>query len=163
MDEEMDFTKYCLNKILDYLIENIPFIKWESDISPDFWHGRFDLFGQHENKIYIIELEFKREDPVTNVIKVFRAIDENKQLLNKNRIYFIHIFSDFYNINKTKKINAQFAGEKMSKAFNNLEYTSIDFDTVPPVRGDPFPSNTDIAVENLAMEIKKFIKDYENI
>jgi len=155
----MNFERYCLDKILNCLKGCIPYIKWESQISPNFWHGRFDLFGQYENNIYIIELEFKREDPAINVIKVYRAVDEKLQILDKTKVYFIHIFSDFFNFNKEKRINAEFVGKKMSKEFSYLEYISIDFNVAPPVRGDSFPSNTDIAIKNLTIEIKKLIKD----
>jgi len=159
----MNFERYCLDKILNCLKGSIAYIKWESQISPNFWHGRFDLFGQYENKVYIIELEFKREDPATNIIKVFRAVDENLQILNKTKICFIHIFSDFFNLKKEKRINAEFVGKKMSKEFNNLEYISMDFNAVPPVRGASFPSNTDRAIKNLTIEIKELIKNLENI
>lgn len=155
----MNFERYCVDKILNCLKESIPYIKWESQISPSFWHGRFDLFGQYENQIYIIELEFKRQDPAINVIKVFRAVDENKRSLKGKEIFFIHVFSECYSSKGAKRKNAEFTGEKMSMAFRNLEYVSIDFNLAPPKEGDSFPSNTDIAIKGLVVKIEKLIKN----
>jgi len=156
----MNFDRYCVDKILNCLNDSISYIKWGSEISPDFWHGRFDLFGEYENQIYIIELECRREDPAANVIKVFRAIDENIQFLKNKKTYFIHIFSDFYNSLIEKRKDAEFTGVKMSRAFDNLKYISIDFDMLPPKRNSPYPSNTESEVKNLAMKIKKLIENY---
>ena len=53
---------------------------------------RFDLFLEYTNTCVIVEIENRRSDPITNVIKTIHWVDWSKKLPSNNIIFF-HIFN----------------------------------------------------------------------
>ena len=153
-----EFSNYCEDEIAKHLINIYNNIEWEPRCNFFKSSSYIDILGLSRKNIYIIELELRREDPVNNVVKVFRVIDENTSFMIDKRLYFIHVFSDFYKTHKSKRYNSVFVGEKMSKAFDNLEYFALDFNLLPPKKGDSFPKNTSSSIKTLCDDIVSLIK-----
>jgi len=95
-------------------------------------YGQVDIAGFSTEHVYIIEIELKREDPVNNVVKIWRYLVENGSPFLGKDVKFIHAFSSKYLIGGflTKRKNAEFIGEKMSESIANISYYSIDFDSL---------------------------------
>ncbi len=116
-------------KIIEFLSSNFPDIYWHSQRLDGF--GQIDVFGMSPKFVYIIEVELKREDPVNNVAKIYRYLDETEMYQNK-RVVFIHAFSPKYLEGSflTKRLNAEFIGQKMQEAYLNVEYHSFIYEDV---------------------------------
>lgn len=78
-----------------------------------------------------IEVELRRDEPLTNVVKLWRAIEEKR--LTKN-VILVHAFSGHYSAkNKRENLhraNAEFAGKQMQKTCGAV-YVPLSFDYQP--------------------------------
>lgn len=98
--------------------------------------GNIDLYASFPEYVYVIEVELKREDPVNNVAKIYRYLEEDGSEFEGNKLIFIHAFSPHYNKGGalTKRKNAEFIGNKMSQEYNNVTYTSIEFNSMESLK-----------------------------
>jgi hypothetical protein len=124
-----------------------------------FHGGRIDVLGEEEDMkvVYLLEIEMRREDPVNNVVKIYRAIDKGLRGRPPKKIVFIHVFSAFYKRKLAKIKNATFAGKKMAEALENVEYKTIRWNLIPPVAGEEFPQDTEEQIQVLCNEIANII------
>jgi hypothetical protein len=93
-------------------------------------HESIDVVGRSPRKsckLILVEVELRKDAPLTNIVKVWRWIaNENF----KSRFVLIQAFSKYYKDRDTKRSNAEFIGNQMSKATGN-RYLSISFDYNP--------------------------------
>jgi hypothetical protein len=77
-------------------------------------------------------VELKRQDPVNNVAKIHRYLEEDGSEFQGKKVIFVHAFSHHYLHSgaATKKKNAEFIGNKMSKEYGDVDYVNIDFDSL---------------------------------
>ena len=102
-------------------------------------YGVIDLWGEKKDRLCLVELELRREDPVNNVIKIWRAFESYNDTLLHRRLVFVQVFSLYYQKHKLKMDNAVFAWLKMAQTVNTLSYQYMWFQLDPPVAGKPFP------------------------
>ncbi len=100
-----------------------------------------------------LERELRREDPVNNVIKIWRAIENDPHMSSQGHLVVLHAFSEFYQSHKSKMENAVFAGQKMAHAINRLSYKPLMFDLRPPVARELFPPNTDEQLRRICADV----------
>jgi len=119
-----------------------------------------DLCGEGENILCLLELELRREDPVNNVIKIWRAVENDPHTYSQGHLVILHTFSDFYQAHKSKMENAVFAGQKMAHAINKLLYKPLMFDLLPPVAHEPFPTNTDEQLQRICADVVAYVNQH---
>lgn len=149
------FRSHCTARMAEILNKSIS-VKWRTE---ERIKGgvRIDLLGEGVKALYLLELEMRREDPVNNVVKLWRTIEECLRGRMLRRIVLIQVFSAFYKPGSAKKANATFAGTKMAEALRNAQYKTFDWDLTPPVAGKVFPQDTDEQIRLLCDEIVSFI------
>lgn len=98
--------------------------------------GNIDVYSKFPEHVCIIEVELKREDPVNNVAKVYRYLEEDGSEFHGKKIIFVHAFSPHYSDGGTltKRKNAEFIGNKMSEKHENVAYLSIEFESIESLR-----------------------------
>jgi hypothetical protein len=127
-------------------------LRWRRE-KPIFSSCIIDLCGEGENILCLLELELRREDPVNNVIKIWRAIENDPHTYSQGHLVILHAFSEFYQSHKSKMENAVFAGQKMVHAIHRLSYKPLMFDLLPPVAREPFPTNTDGQLQRICADV----------
>ena len=73
-------TRRAQNELLMVLKELAPEFRWVTEEKLGTGVGNADLLGRSSTKLVYIEMEMRRADPVTNVVKVFRHIDSKLYL-----------------------------------------------------------------------------------
>ncbi|MGD0545524.1 MAG: hypothetical protein ABSB65_14035 [Candidatus Acidiferrales bacterium] len=88
-------------------------------------HGReaVDVYGKMTDKPIYIEVELRRDEPLTNVVKLWRAIEKDS---HTKEVILIHAFSGNYPQSDTHRLNAMFIGEKMQHSCG-ATYVPLDF------------------------------------
>jgi hypothetical protein len=86
--------------------------------------GTVDVVGKTSRGVRIvIEAELLREDPASNVTKLWKWFVENKK--RPKKILMIHAFSKVYKGRKYRaKELARFIGERMQKEMPGIHYVS---------------------------------------
>jgi hypothetical protein len=73
----------------------------------------------------LVEIERLREDPVSNVVKIWDWLEKRRVPHN---VIFIHAFSGAYaGRKKPRKERAEFAGKRLGKEFKRATYKQISF------------------------------------
>lgn len=100
---------------------------WEASGKPLYkGHESIDVLATpvtKGRKLILVEIELRKDAPLTNVVKVWRWI-ANEQF--NTRFIFIQAFSKYYKKGDTKKSNAEFVGGQMELATRN-KYLSVTF------------------------------------
>jgi hypothetical protein len=159
-----NFDKY-LKRGLD---EKAPQYAWKAGWGPDRERWKVDVAGvpKKSGALILIEVELKKDNPVENVVKVWRWASDAKY---KRRILFLHVFSaNFVKMRhfasppkKVKQYNrAVFVGERMQRDRNHkITYTVMKMKLRPSmVRGKIIKEGGGAmhrAARGLAMEIAK--------
>jgi len=154
-------SNYCENELTKLLIDSTEGIRWTSRSKLFKGPSKIDVLGIQKEKIYIIELELSREDPVNNIAKIYYNYEKEKQNYSKDMIWFFHIFSRKFSKGDKKHI-AEFIGNKISVEYNNLSYISMNLDIQPVSENEVTDSILNECFEPiryLAVEIVNKIKN----
>jgi len=88
-----NFDRYLMKSLME---EKLPGYKWETGWAPRRQPWKVDLAGDprpDRKPLVLIETELKKDNPVENVVKVWRWA---KNVKYSGRILFIHVFSAHY-------------------------------------------------------------------
>ncbi len=76
-----------------------------------------------KGKLVYIEVELRRDEPLTNIVKLWRAIEEKK---HSKRVILVHAFSGHFPSKNTHRKNALFIGKHMQRSCN-VKYLPLYF------------------------------------
>lgn len=100
-----------------------------------------DIVGKTGQKLYLIELEWRRADPADNTAKIFRHLESGE--LDADELIVFQIFTNHYSLSSggisSKQKNAEFVGTVAAETYNYLTYVSVPFKMEPPSRGNSWP------------------------
>lgn len=107
---------------------------WRSNWRVPRTRETVDVVGlQGRTPKILVEVELRREDPASNVIKIWKWIADGR--LSK-RIVLFHAFSKVYKgAKEVSKARALFAGQKMKHDYPRVRYMAKDFGYNPEARG----------------------------
>lgn len=132
MNRTHAFAKDFCNWLNDTRSSNYRWIPDENLIGKG--HESVDIVGRPKKsgaKVVLVEVELRKDAPLTNVVKVWRWIEE-KQF--KERFIFVQAFSRYYREGDTKCKNAEFLGRRMQNATGNA-YIPMSFEYNPYKHG----------------------------
>lgn len=126
----MNATTIFKNSLSNFIRENINSgCKTEHD---EYSKGKFkilfDIYLEHEDNIVIIEIEFRRADPINNLIKSMHWCSHSS---TNKKVLLIHIFDEnYYSLkeNETKIVFAKFIGQRgklLHKKLNQFNYYQL--------------------------------------
>jgi len=123
-----NFDRYLKRGLVDQL-KGYDY-EWETGWSEKGQSWKVDVAGSPNKKsgrpLVLIEVELKKDNPVENVVKIWRWAKEKKK---KQRILFIQAFSFHYYKTKKKQYNRSiFIGERMMEDRRSLH---IDYEKLP--------------------------------
>lgn len=82
-----------------------------------------DVGGELAGRPVYIEVELRRDEPLTNVVKLWRSIQENN---HTNQAILVHAFSGYYPPANSHRLNAEFIGKQMHDSCG-AEYVPLSF------------------------------------
>jgi hypothetical protein len=129
----MHSTTIFKNSLSNLIRENInSSCKTEHD---EYSQGKFkiffDIYLEHEDKIVIIEIEFRRADPINNLIKILHWCSYSSK---KKKIMLIHVYDkSYYSLkeNETKLFFTKFVGIRgklLHKNLSQFKYRQLGID-----------------------------------
>lgn len=133
------FAQTVQNYLCESLAEHYPSGTWESEFNIS--GTPVDVGGRNVDRLYLVELEWRRADPADNAAKVLRHLQSGH--VEAKQIVFFQIFTNYYQLSRggvsSKQKNSEFVGEISAQTFEKLSYSSVDFDMDPPKRGEKWP------------------------
>jgi len=132
----LDQKEANVRKQLSRFLHQHLHIEWGSYNLPGF--GKMDLYAISPKYICIVEVELKRADPVNNVAKIYRYLEEDCSKFQGKKVIFVHAFSPYYSNGGglTKRKTAEFIGNKMSERYENVAYLSIKFNSIESLESE---------------------------
>jgi hypothetical protein len=111
-----------------------------------------DVVGKFDSRNYpsiLVEIELHREDPVSNVVKIWKWADDN----SPGRIVFFQAFSHLYSKAKAeKKQRAIFLGRMLKKEVN-INYVPLSLKYSPRAKGRFGAGRRTVAARRLARRV----------
>jgi len=105
------------------LNEIMPAGKWKDSCRIGTWQEAADLCGEIASRLVYIEIEMRRDEPITNVVKLWRAIESGGYT---NKLILLQAFSGHFPSKNTHRVNAEFIGEHMQESCG-IRYISVPF------------------------------------
>lgn len=112
-----------------------------------------DVAGEGE-PLALVELEWRRADPVNNTVKLFRRLAADA---TERPAVVVQLFTGYYALAdggvSSKQRNAVFAGERLAQTVDAVDYEPLRLGIDPPKRGGSLPDGWRDAVEEAAAEV----------
>lgn len=105
-------------------------------------------------KPILVEVELRKDAPLTNVVKVWRWISAEKY---RAPFIFVQAFSKYYKEGDTKRANAEFIGGQMHRTTSNT-YLPISFDYSPRRHGKQGAGRRRHHAYKLADQIRRLLR-----
>jgi hypothetical protein len=133
--------------------------KWEPGGKPIHkGHESVDIVGsplRKGHKLVLIEVELRNDAPLTNVVKIWRWIVNEKFT---TEFVLVQAFSKYYKEGDTKRSNAEFVGNRMQKATKN-RYLSLSFKYNPYRHGKQGAGRRRHHAYRLADQVRRKLKN----
>ena len=114
--------------ILRRRLNNIePTANWSGPCRIGTGRAAADLCGEIAGRTVCIEIEIRRDEPVTNVVKFWRAVEKREYT---NKVILVQAFSGHFSESNTHRVHAEFIGEHMQESVG-VRYLSVPFKYQP--------------------------------
>lgn len=127
--------------------------RWQTEF--DVGGTPVDVAGRSDDRLVLVELEWRRADPADNTAKLFRHLVAGT--IDAEAVAVFQVFTDYYRLQRgghsSKRENATFVGRVAAEAIDRLSYTSMDLRIDPPKRGGTLPDGWAESVSNVADRI----------
>lgn len=123
MSRTSQFVKFLQRR----LNEIEPTADWKGQSRIGKGRASADLCGEIGGKPVCIEVEIRRDEPITNVVKFWRAVEKGEYT---NKVILVHAFSGHFSKKNTHRVHAEFIGKHM-QALVGVRYLSVPFPYVP--------------------------------
>jgi hypothetical protein len=114
-----------------------------------------DVYGKTTGKRIYIEIELRRDEPLTNVVKLWRAIQGDGRA---SEAILVHAFSGNYPPNSAHRLNAVFIGEQMQRSCG-ATYIPLDFRYRPRKGARVVGDHRRRAAKSLASAIESALRE----
>ncbi|MEF8888267.1 MAG: hypothetical protein V5A30_10700 [Haloarculaceae archaeon] len=150
-----EFASTVQADIRDGLADRHSRFAWETEF--DVAGTPVDVAGRADDRLVLVELEWRRADPVGNTAKLFRHLDSGA--LDAGQVTVVQVFSGYYDLARggvsSKRLDAEFVGRVAADALDALSYDSLDLDVDPPKRGGDPPPDWEAAVGDVVATISE--------
>lgn len=170
------------DRLRDGLAERLPGYDWATE--ERLGRTPVDVVGVAANPattvgppIVLVELEWRRADPANNPVKLFRHAAEGRlgELGDDGPAdgdgptddhdhaadaLCVQLFTDYYRTtdgDSSKRENAEFAGRRLSRVVDGLEYEGASLPLAPPKRGGELPSDWREQVDDAVARVASLV------
>jgi hypothetical protein len=150
-----ELAQQVQERLRDRLAATRPTLDWRLE------HGiagtQVDVAGIGETTV-LVELEWRRADPVDNTAKLFRHLAEGRL---PDRVVVAQVFTAKYDLVSggvnSRRQNAEFVGRVAADTFDRLSYHPIDLALDPPKRGGDLPKDWQESVDDAADRVEDLV------
>jgi hypothetical protein len=150
-----EFAATVQARIREGLADRHPHLAWETEF--DVAGTPVDVAGRADDRLVLVELEWRRADPVANTAKLFRHLESGA--LDATQVAVVQVFSGYYDLARggvsSKRLDAEFVGRVAADALDAFSYCPLDLDIDPPKRGGERPPDWERAVDDAVATISE--------
>lgn len=148
------FAEAVQERLAETLAERLPTFEWATE---HYVEGTpVDVAGTTDDRLVVVELEWRRADPADNTAKLFRHLAAGA-LDDYDEVRVFQVFTAYYDLASggvdTKRRNAEFVGRTAAERFERVTYRAVDFDLDPPKRGTEWPEGWRAVADETATAI----------
>lgn len=125
-----------------------------------------DVVGETDERLVLVELEWRRADPADNAAKLFRHLADDGALqgtLDGRDAVVVQVFTRYYDLASggvsSKRENATFVGAAAAEYLDGVTYRAVDLDVDPPKAGGELSADWTAAVDATVEAIARPIAD----
>jgi hypothetical protein len=119
----MPLTDEFASILCKQLNKTVPAGGWVCSYGIGSGRSSVDLRGKLAGRPVYIEVELRRDEPLTNVVKLWRAIQQDS---HTNEAILVHAFSGHYPPANSHRLNAEFIGKQMQDSCG-AQYVPLAF------------------------------------
>lgn len=148
------------SRLRDRLADSRGGFDWQTEY--DLGGTPVDVAGIAPHALVLVELEWRRADPVDNTATLFRHLTEGVLADpttddSDDRVVVVQLFTDYYDLVRggvsSKRQNAEFVGGRIAASFPNVSYHGLSLPLSPPKRGGSLPDDWHASVDDAAGQI----------
>ncbi|GAB3689193.1 hypothetical protein GCM10028857_24250 [Salinarchaeum chitinilyticum] len=125
-----------------------------------------DVAGETDERLMLVELEWRRADPANNTAKLFRHLAEGGALreeLDGRDAVVIQVFTRHYELQdgspSSKRRDATFVGAAAAEYLDDVRYRAITLDVEPPKAGGDLPEGWTDAVDAAVESVRECVDE----
>lgn len=136
-----------------------PSLDWQ--VEYDVGGAPVDVAGRSESVFVLVELEWRRADPVDNTASLFRHLvaDGSESALDEaaERIVVVQLFTAYYDLVRggvsSKRRNAEFVGDRIAASVPHVSYHGLSLPLSPPRADGDLPDDWATAVDTVVESV----------
>lgn len=144
------FADDVQERLRDAMAERDPGRRWVTE--HEIGGTPVDVAGLDDDRLVLVELEWRRADPADNTAKLFRHLDSGT--IESDAILACQLFTGYYDLASggvsSKRKNAEFVGRAAERALDGLSYHAVEIGIDPPKRGGERPDGWTAAIDDVA-------------
>ncbi|WP_201741155.1 hypothetical protein [Salinigranum halophilum] len=137
------------------------------------WHVEYDLDGTpvdvagvSDSTLVLVELEWRRADPVDNTATLFRHLADGVLRASTDRtVVVVQLFTAYYDLVRggvsSKRQNAEFVGDRIATAVPHVSYHGVSLPLSPPRADGDLPDDWRDAVETAVGSVSDALRSRE--
>ncbi|MFA9504019.1 hypothetical protein ACERIM_14750 [Natrinema sp. H-ect1] len=154
-----ELARETQGRLRDALVARHPALEWQ--VEHRLAGTPVDIAGIGDDRLVLLELEWRRADPADNAAKLFRHLEAG--LLDAfDAITVCHCFTEYYDLASggvsSKRKNAEFVGRIASRAVDRFAYHPVELPLEPPKRGGDRPPDLPAAVDRAVDSIDRHLE-----
>jgi hypothetical protein len=140
----------------DRLAASRPVVDWDTEY--DLGGTRVDVAGHSSAALVLVELEWRRADPVSNTATLFRHLAEGVLSRSTARpVVVVQLFTAHYDLASGgvsgRRADAEFVGRRIAASFPHVSYHAVSLDLSPPRADGTLPDDWREAVDDAAERV----------
>jgi len=166
-----EHARQIQDRLAERLAAALPDAEWtvERSVGADGGGGGgggtpVDVVGESEERLVLVELEWRRADPANNTATLFRHLAEGgalRRTLEDRDAVVVQLFTSYYDLASggvsSKRKDATFVGAAAEEYLETVAYQPIDLPIDPPNGGGTLPDGwsgaVDAAVESIVSAV----------
>jgi hypothetical protein len=151
------------SQVQSWLRERLAVLQCSLDWQTEYTLGGtpVDVAGIGPDTLVLVEVEWRRADPVDNTATLFRHLVDGILASttdgSADSIVVVQLFTDYYDLVRggvsSKRQNAEFVGDRIAGSFPHVSYHGLSLPLSPPKRGGSLPDDWHASVDAAAEQI----------
>lgn len=140
-----------------------PAFEWTTEYDLD--GTPVDVAGVGHSVLVVVELEWRRADPVDNTATLFRQLADGilAESSPPRRLVVVQLFTAYYDLVRggvsSKRQNAEFVGRRIAASFDHVSYHGVSLDLLPPRADGTLPETWESAVDESVRDVLDAVED----
>jgi hypothetical protein len=157
-----DHAARVQGRLRERLAASRPGLVWETE--HDVGGTPVDVAGVSDEVLVLVELEWRRADPVDNTATLFRHLAEGALAGPASRtVVVVQLFTAYYDLARggvsSKRRNAEFVGARLAASFPHVSYHGVSLPLAPPRADGTLPDGWRASVDDAVAATRDALDD----